>query len=81
MNHTGLVDPLKITKGTPVMIHISAIHRDARNYEEPTVFNPERFLVNDAKKLSEDGMFLSFGCGPRICLGKYILTCLYYTEI
>lgn len=51
------------------MVHIAAIHRDPRNYANPLSFDPDRFLVSDAKKLNEEGMLLSFGCGPRICIG------------
>lgn len=60
----------RVPKGTPVMIHVAAIHRDPRYYENPMTFDPDRFLNGKAKEMTLEGKLLIFGGGPRICLGK-----------
>lgn len=67
---------ITITKGTPVIIPVRAIHHDPKFYPEPDKFDPSRF--NDESKESiPNCCFLGFGDGPRVCLGKkqfYIIT-------
>uniref|UniRef100_A0A1L8E4E5 Putative cytochrome n=1 Tax=Nyssomyia neivai TaxID=330878 RepID=A0A1L8E4E5_9DIPT len=60
-----------IEKGTPVVIPIYNIHRDARYFEDPEKFIPERFAPErgGTKVYRENGSYLPFGDGPRICLG------------
>uniref|UniRef100_A0A1L8E4G3 Putative cytochrome n=1 Tax=Nyssomyia neivai TaxID=330878 RepID=A0A1L8E4G3_9DIPT len=53
-----------IPKGMPVYIPTFAIHRDPNIYQNPEEFDPERF-----HNISNDLMFLSFGLGPRTCIG------------
>lgn len=65
--------PVTIEKGTNIHIPVYSIHNDPRYYHNPNVFNPERFdedLCPDARALRDKGIFLPFGNGPRICLGK-----------
>lgn len=61
--------PVLITKGTPVMLPLLALHMDPKYFPNPDKFEPERFLgekKNDVVKCS----FLPFGDGPRTCLGQ-----------
>ncbi|XP_013185269.1 cytochrome P450 6B1 [Amyelois transitella] len=56
---------LVIDKKITLSIPVEAIHRDETYYEKPTVFNPERFLMNyDANN------YFPFGVGPRKCVGE-----------
>lgn len=71
--HPDHAEPIQIEKGTPVMIHVAAIHRDPKYYEHPMEFDPDRFYLKDLRKLNADGMLLSFGGGPRTCLGKCVV--------
>lgn len=61
-----------IEKGTNVLIPVWSIHHDAEFYANPEVFNPERFSEANGgiKKYKDMGVFLGWGDGPRICLGK-----------
>lgn len=54
-----------IEKGTRVLISVDGLHYDTQYYDQPYQFIPERF---DHKR-NEEMPFLSFGDGPRNCLG------------
>lgn len=63
---------VKIEHGTNIAIPLMSIHWDSRNYDDPMTFDPDRFAPEKGgtKKFEEDGKFLGFGMGPRICLGR-----------
>ncbi|KAH7719260.1 cyp3a90-like protein [Aphelenchoides avenae] len=55
-------------KGTVVVLPIYTIHHNPEFYENPEVFDPERFTAE--KRAQRDPMtFVPFGYGPRMCLG------------
>ncbi|GAB0095986.1 hypothetical protein DMENIID0001_114300 [Sergentomyia squamirostris] len=58
-----------IDTNTPLVIPVYCIQRDPEYYPHPDTFDPDRFLDGNAKKLQNDGVFLPFGDGPRICMG------------
>jgi cytochrome P450 len=56
-----------IPKGTNIIASIYTIQRSSRYWENPLVFNPERFLGSEKpQKFS----YLPFGGGPRVCIGQ-----------
>nr|AID61399.1 cytochrome P450 [Calliphora stygia] len=57
-----------IEKGITVIIPVSVIHYDAQYYDEPTKFNPDRFLPSEIEK-RHSSTYLPFGDGPRNCIG------------
>ncbi|XP_029161308.1 uncharacterized protein LOC114933041 [Nylanderia fulva] len=57
-----------LEKGTKVIVPIYAIHHDPLYYKNPNVFDPDRF-IGENKKLHDNGTYLPFGSGPRICIG------------
>ncbi|KZT69372.1 cytochrome P450 [Daedalea quercina L-15889] len=57
-----------IPKDTSVMVNIWSICRDARFWDEPDVFRPERFLEADTQTL--DPRNIVFGYGRRLCPGR-----------
>lgn len=59
----------KIEKGTCIQLPLYAIHHDADHYPEPDTFTPERFDAKSLQELRENGRFMPFGKGPRICIG------------
>ncbi|CAD7092574.1 unnamed protein product [Hermetia illucens] len=69
--------PIKIEKGTPILLPYYALHHDPEYYPNPEAFIPERFSPENggAKKYKEMGVFLPFGDGPRICLGMRFALC------
>ncbi|KAK9508542.1 hypothetical protein O3M35_006079 [Rhynocoris fuscipes] len=66
LSHNG--KDYKIEKGLTVVIPSYAVHRDERFYPNPTEFIPERFSEEEKSK-RDRYTFLSFGEGPRICVG------------
>lgn len=69
LNHPEHEQAIKVPKGTPVMIHVAAIHRDPRYYDRPMEYDPERFMLNDLKTMHQEAKLMNFGNGPRTCLG------------
>lgn len=59
-----------IPKGTNVIIPHYSIHRESRNYSNPEIFDPERFINNQTFD-KPSAIYLPFGDGPRYCLGKF----------
>ncbi|KAL1488615.1 hypothetical protein ABEB36_014418 [Hypothenemus hampei] len=58
---------LYIPKGMGIQIPTYAIHHDPNYYPEPEKFIPERFRIENYRN---EYIFLSFGKGPRNCLGS-----------
>lgn len=57
-----------IKKGQQIVISPYAIQNDPDYYENPEVFDPDRFLPDEVKKRNQFA-YLPFGEGPRICIG------------
>ncbi|CAI6343254.1 unnamed protein product [Macrosiphum euphorbiae] len=62
-------DSLIIEKGQKIIIPTYAMHHDSKYYPEPEKFIPERFSAEEKAK-RPNGIYLPFGDGPRICIGK-----------
>ena len=58
-----------LAKGALIMVNIYGIHRDARFFENPLRFDPERWTPENEKKMHKYQYF-PFGAGPRICIGN-----------
>ncbi|KAF3430495.1 hypothetical protein E2986_13917 [Frieseomelitta varia] len=50
-------------------VRIAATRAGSKAYSEPKKFNPDRFYDN-SKQLSNSLPFLTFGVGPRMCIGN-----------
>lgn len=61
---------LTIKKGTPIIISLIGMMRDAVNFAEPMKFMPERFL--ETNSYHNPTAYIPFGDGPRACIGSYI---------
>ncbi|GET44249.1 cytochrome P450 [Microseira wollei] len=59
----------KIPAGCTVLISAWTMHRHPRYFEDPDKFDPDRW-ANDLEKRLPRGVYLPFGNGPRICIGK-----------
>ena len=66
----GKSKPLKVEKGTTVVIPSIAIHNDPKYWEDPDLYKPERFANKEELTLRAKGIYLPFGDGPRMCIGK-----------
>lgn len=53
----------------PVLISPYTMHRHPRYWENPTMFDPDRFAPETARKLPRF-VYMPFGGGPRVCIGQ-----------
>ena len=61
--------PHVVQRDDSVWIPIYGIQHDPQYYPEPKKFNPDRFY-DDPKQMSNSPSFLTFGVGPRMCIGN-----------
>lgn len=59
----------RIPKGTTLIIPQWAMQRHLRYFNDPEVFQPERW-DNDLEKQLPRGVYVPFSDGPRVCIGK-----------
>lgn len=67
-----VVNGCNIPKDTRLMVNIWAIGRDPDVWENPIVFNPDRFMFGEKVKIDPSGNdfeLIPFGAGRRICAG------------
>jgi cytochrome P450 len=60
----------RIEPGAEVWLWIYFMHHDARWFEEPERFRPERFLP-EAEAARRPNTFIPFGAGSRACVGRH----------
>ena len=58
-----------LERGAHILICPYLTHHDARWFEDPSAFRPERFEPTKEKALPK-GAYVPFSAGPRVCLGK-----------
>lgn len=58
-----------VAKGTQIWLAQWVVHRDARWFEDPLSFRPQRW-ANDFVKSIPRHAYFPFGGGPRICIGN-----------
>jgi cytochrome P450 len=56
-----------VPKGAQVWMGVWAMQRDPRYFEQPTVFNPDRWNTGGPR---EKFAYFPFGGGPRLCIGQ-----------
>ena len=57
-----------VSAGTIIIVPVYAVHHDARWFDDPDTFRPERF-AKDAAALPKFA-YLPFSGGPRVCIGN-----------
>ncbi|KNA07723.1 hypothetical protein SOVF_169250 [Spinacia oleracea] len=70
-----LSNGMVVPKGTTTMVNMWSITHDPNTWENPSMFNPERFLENtdygiDIDVRGNDLRLAPFGAGRRVCPGK-----------
>ncbi|MFK0164318.1 cytochrome P450 [Rhizobium sp. NPDC090279] len=58
-----------IPAGTIIYVPIYAVHHHADLWEDPQIFDPDRFEPEAAKNRHRYA-FMPFGAGPRVCIGN-----------
>jgi len=56
--------------GTSILTYIYGMHRYEGYWENPAVFNPERFLTPEGSIDKNIKNYFPFGAGPRMCVGN-----------
>jgi cytochrome P450 len=65
-----VVDGYRVEAGTMVVVGTYAIHRDPALWDDPLVFDPDRFSPQNSKGRAR-WQFIPFGAGPRSCIGDH----------
>mmetsp|Transcript_10979 Transcript_10979/g.24534 ORF Transcript_10979/g.24534 Transcript_10979/m.24534 type:complete len:486 (-) Transcript_10979:1156-2613(-) len=61
---------ITIPKGSEMLIPMAVINRDPSIWENPSVFNPERFEGKTTDFTMAKNGFFPFGYGSRVCIGN-----------
>uniref|UniRef100_H3DQX4 Steroid 21-hydroxylase n=3 Tax=Tetraodon nigroviridis TaxID=99883 RepID=H3DQX4_TETNG len=60
-----------VKRGTRVIINLWSLHHDEKEWENPELFDPGRFLNSEGTGLViPSSSYLPFGAGVRVCLGE-----------
>lgn len=62
----------RVKRGAMIMISPWTAHRNHLSWKNPDRFNPERF--DSTKQQADTGVHMSFGIGPRVCVGATFAT-------
>ena len=63
------IGPWRLPKGHLIALTPYVIQRDARWFESPEAFKPERFMPEAPD--TPRGAWMPFGTGPRVCIGQH----------
>jgi cytochrome P450 len=63
------IGDVAIPKGCIILISQWVMHRNPRYFDNPEAFEPNRW-ENDLEKKLPRGVYIPFGDGPRVCIGK-----------
>ncbi|XP_047458137.1 steroid 17-alpha-hydroxylase/17,20 lyase [Mugil cephalus] len=65
------IGDFSVRKGTRVIINLWSLHHDEKEWKNPELFDPGRFLDSEATGLTiPSSSYLPFGAGIRVCLGE-----------
>ncbi|NLU75605.1 cytochrome P450 [Streptomyces sp. HNM0575] len=59
---------VELPVGTELAFSLYALHRDARLYDDPERFDPDRWLPERGSQVPREG-YIPFGAGARKCIG------------
>ncbi|MBB5160420.1 cytochrome P450 [Mycobacterium sp. AZCC_0083] len=60
----------RIPRGTTLIAGVYAVHRDPQLWDNPSVFDPDRFTAANSRT-RDRWQYLPFGAGPRSCIGDH----------
>uniref|UniRef100_A0A6P4EQW9 Cytochrome P450 4p1-like n=1 Tax=Drosophila rhopaloa TaxID=1041015 RepID=A0A6P4EQW9_DRORH len=69
VQETELANGLILPKASQITIHVFDIHRNAKYWDSPNEFRPERFLPENSQN-RHTYAYIPFSAGQRNCIGK-----------
>lgn len=63
----------RVRAGAPVLVPTFVVHRHTKLWDQPALFDPDRFLP-EAVKARHRCAYLPYGLGPRTCIGAGLAT-------
>ena len=63
------IDGKEVPIGTPIDLSIWNLHHNPEHWEDPFVYNPDRFLPEKIQQM-DPHVYLPFSAGPRNCIGQ-----------
>ena len=79
-NRATRIGPMRVKRGAMIMISPWTAHRNAALWSDADRFDPDRFAAGRAAADEErdnehrEGLMMSFGVGPRVCVGATFAT-------
>lgn len=64
------IDGYRIPVGSLVLVSPYVLHRDARFWDSPDEFRPDRWRSLSVKEAGQKGIYFPFGGGVRRCIGE-----------
>ncbi len=72
-NEKTVIGGVKVKRGTMLMISPWTAHRNELLWRDANGFDPLRFHA-ESEHTEDEGVFMSFGLGPRVCVGAAFAT-------
>jgi len=69
-----------IRKRDTVVIPISAILSDAENFQNPNIFDPERFIGKNLSNIRPNA-YIPFSQGPKMCPGETLFFSVLFGQL
>ena len=60
----------RVPKDTIVLVNLEAVHLDPECWENPSDFNPNRHIDADGNLITNQGNWVPFSAGRRVCAGE-----------
>ncbi|KAH7652974.1 Premnaspirodiene oxygenase protein [Dioscorea alata] len=76
-----IISGYDVPKKTTVMVNAWALGRDPKLWENPDIFNPERFVESPINYKGNHMQFIPFGAGRRICPGIQLANATIMTAL
>lgn len=65
-----VIEDMEIPAQSVVAVSPYTLHRHPRYWDQPEVFEPRRFMNDEAERRREPFSYIPFGAGPRTCIGS-----------
>ncbi|XP_076361606.1 putative cytochrome P450 12a5, mitochondrial [Tachypleus tridentatus] len=72
LDHEVVLSGYRVPPGVLLVAQNMVACRLEENFPEPLKFKPERWLKDEAENKTHPFLFIPFGFGPRMCVGKRI---------